>query len=127
MRVHVYIVSGLFLTAGLLLALVAVAGPSLLRSVSTEIASSGDDQAQLAAALVDFAGRNLTLGAALFALPTLIAAGGMLARQGWSRWVAIPLAAVVLVIFPAGTMLGGYALWVLLSTRFEFWFDGDPT
>jgi hypothetical protein len=42
--------------------------------------------------------------------------GAMLRRyRSWARLLALGLAVINLVLFPFGTALGGYALWVLLT------------
>jgi hypothetical protein len=70
-------------------------------------------------------GRAVAIGAGILALPSLVCGWGLLRRRGWARWLGICLAAVAVVAIPVGTIVGGYVLWVLLSERFEPWFDAD--
>jgi hypothetical protein len=52
---------------------------------------------------------------ALLALPGIIAGYGLLKRRSWGRVVGIVIAALNVVNFPVGTIIGLYALWVLLQ------------
>jgi len=55
------------------------------------------------------------LGGLLFVLsvPGIIAGIGLLRRASWSRVMALVLAVFELVLFPIGTLLGGYTIFVL--------------
>jgi hypothetical protein len=59
---------------------------------------------------------------ALLALPGILAGYGLLNRKPWGRILAIVVAAINLVNFPLGTILGAYALWVLLQRASEEYF-----
>jgi len=50
----------------------------------------------------------------LYALVALATGLGLLATYGWARWCAIVLAALTLLNFPIGTILGAFAIWYLL-------------
>ena len=70
----------------------------------------------------------LVLGPALglflsaIALPGLLAGYGLLTRKPWARVLAIVVAILGLLNFPIGTLIGVYALWVLLSAPAETYF-----
>ena len=53
----------------------------------------------------------------LLALPQLVAGFGLLAGKNWARYVLIVTSAISLLGFPIGTLLGGYALWVLTNSE----------
>ena len=57
-----------------------------------------------------------TLGLLLvaLALPGLAAGYGLLTRKPWARILGIVMAIIGLVNFPVGTLIGLYALWVLV-------------
>jgi hypothetical protein len=57
------------------------------------------------------------LGGLLFVLsiPGVIAGIGLLRRASWSRVMALVLAVFELVLFPTGTLLGGYTIFVLVQ------------
>lgn len=46
---------------------------------------------------------------------TLYIGGALLTRQSWSRILAMVLAILGLFLFPIGTIVGAYVLWVLTS------------
>jgi hypothetical protein len=57
-----------------------------------------------------------TLGYLAFAVAPPLAVGvGILQLREWARLAAAPLFFLLLFLFPIGTFLGGYALWVLFS------------
>ncbi len=49
------------------------------------------------------------------ALPGILAGYGLLRRRSWGRMLAIVIAVLSLLNFPLGTLIGIYALWVLLQ------------
>ena len=101
----------------------AVLAPPLSTAAASAVAASGDDGADVSAALIAWTGRAITIGGAVLVLPSLVCGWGLLRRRRWARWLGILLAAVAVVQIPIGTIAGGYVLWVLLSERFEPWFD----
>jgi hypothetical protein len=52
----------------------------------------------------------------VFAVPGILAGIGLLTGKPWARILAIVMAALALTNVPVGTAIGGYVLWVLLST-----------
>ncbi|HSR48683.1 MAG TPA: hypothetical protein VLL77_11945 [Anaerolineales bacterium] len=56
---------------------------------------------------------------AALALPGLIAGIGLLNRSSWSRVMAIVIAIFQLALFPIGTVLGVYTLFVLIQRSAE--------
>lgn len=75
-------------------------------------AASGDAQATAVLSLIGTFVGGLR---AVLALPGILAGYGLLARKNWGRILAIIVAILNLVNFPLGTILGLYALWVLLQ------------
>jgi hypothetical protein len=51
----------------------------------------------------------------VLSLPGLAAGFGLLARQAWARVLAIVVAFLGLLNIPLGTLIGIYAIWVLLQ------------
>lgn len=49
--------------------------------------------------------------------PPLVVGMGLLKLREWARVVAAPLFFLLLFLFPIGTFLGGYALWVMFSEQ----------
>ncbi len=52
----------------------------------------------------------------VFAVPGILAGIGLLTGKPWARILTIVMAALALTNVPFGTAIGGYVLWVLLST-----------
>ena len=53
----------------------------------------------------------------LLAIPGIITGIGLLKRKTWARVLALVLAVLGLVNFPIGTVVGIYALWLLLQPQ----------
>lgn len=110
LKLHIPIVGWLFiLSSGLLLAL-GVIGFFFLTSIGIV---SRDPQAALILGAVG------TWGGLFFvvlALPGFLAGYGLLQRKGWGRILAIVVAFLNLLNFPLGTLIGIYALFVLVQT-----------
>jgi len=69
----------------------------------------------------------VTSGVLCFFLPGIIAyavAGyGLLKYKSWARILAIILAILNLVLFPIGTLIGVYTLWVMLNGETKALFE----
>ena len=57
--------------------------------------------------------------AVLFFLPGLVGGLGLLRGEAWARAIIIILSFLILLLFPVGTALGGFGLWVLLGREGE--------
>jgi len=106
---HITVIAVLFLVFGFLglmaaaIVFIAVTGGGLL---------SGDPEAlfitsTVATAIAGFLG--------LTSLPEIIAGFALLARKKWSRLVSLIVAALGLLKFPIGTLVGIYVIWVMLQ------------
>jgi uncharacterized Tic20 family protein len=45
--------------------------------------------------------------------------------KGWARWLAIVLAALGLLAFPVGTVIGALIIWYLLKDEVRQAFEAD--
>ena len=80
---------------------------------------SGDRQAFAVLGIVaTFVGGLL----AVLGIPGILAGVGLLRRRNWGRVLAIIVTVLGLVNFPLGTILGVYALWVLLQNSASEYF-----
>jgi hypothetical protein len=123
MRTHLRFTAALFFLAGAFFAAAAILAPSLFSAAASAIAAASDEGADIGAIVIAYTGRAVAIGGAVLSVPSLVCGWGLLRRRPWSRWLGILLAALAVVQFPVGTMFGGYVLWVLLSERFERWFE----
>lgn len=82
--------------------------------------------AAIALPIIGIAGTALVVFLLVLALPGLITGIGLLKFQPWARIVGIVLGVLNLLNIPFGTIVGIYALWVLLSKETEVLFSGAP-
>jgi hypothetical protein len=102
------------LYAGIGLLSVAGGAALVLLGLSGGVAFLATGAARLG---VGVAALSLVGGAIVFAggVPELLTAWGLHKRTAWGRYLGIVMSAMVLPLFPLGTLLGGYGLWVLMS------------
>jgi hypothetical protein len=101
----IYIVSGLLGVCVALFAGVVIFGAGLL---------SGDAKAALATSGVAV---FVVAMLAIMSLPSILTGRGLLNRRPWARIAGIILGILSLPGFPVGTLIGAYALWVLLNDQ----------
>jgi hypothetical protein len=68
-----------------------------------------------ALAITSIVGTAIALLLAVTSLPGIIGGFGLLKQKTWARVLIIIIACMNLLAVPFGTILGVYALWVLLS------------
>ena len=82
--------------------------------------------AAIALPVIGVAGTALVVFLLVLSLPGVITGVGLLKMRPWARIVGIVLAAINLINIPFGTILGVYALWVLLNKETEQLFAAPP-
>jgi hypothetical protein len=82
-------------------------------------AASGDSQAL---GILGIIGTAVGMLLAALALPGLAAGYGLLRRRAWARVLALVLSILALAGFPLGTLVGAYAIWVLLQNTASAYF-----
>jgi hypothetical protein len=82
-------------------------------------AVSGDG---VAFSILSITGTALGLLIALLSLPGILAGYGLLTGKSWGRLLALVVAILGLFNFPIGTIIGLYALWVLLQNEASYYF-----
>jgi len=112
MDTHVRVVGWLWIINGLLSVLMAIIG---LVIINLSVVDTGVD-----ALLASF-------GVLCFFIPGIIAYGlagyGLLKYKSWARILAIILALLNLILFPIGTLIGIYTLWVMFNDEAEAFFE----
>lgn len=118
MRTHVPIVGWLLILSSALFLVLAVFLFMLLAGIGVAV---NDPEAQPILTVV-----GLALGAffGLLSLPGIAAGLGLLWRQRWGRILAIVVSGLNLANVPIGTMVGGYALYVLFQDAAGPYFEG---
>ena len=127
MTTHVKVLGALYIALSALLLFAAL---FLFFAVGTATgivgATADSEEAAIALPIIGIAGTALVLFLVVLALPGLLTGWGLLKFQPWARIVGIVLAVLHLINIPFGTVLGIYALWVLLSKETEPLFSGAP-
>ena len=116
MQQHVQVLGWILIAVHAIFLAIGAFAFALLVSIGA-ISGSGDAIAVLSLVAICVAALM-----ALLALPGILAGYGLLNRKPWGRVLAIIVAAINLVNFPLGTILGVYALWVLLQPASEEYF-----
>jgi hypothetical protein len=119
MSTHLRVLAILFIVAGVAVALIALFSSFFFGALAVLAGSSQEEGAGIGAAVLGLTGAAVTIAALLFAVPAIIAGWGLTQRRRWARILAIVLAAIALIEFPAGTIFGAYALWVLFNKETE--------
>jgi hypothetical protein len=60
------------------------------------------------------------------AIPALVAGIGVLARKSWARILGVIVSVFALLSFPIGTLVGGYAIFVLMQDAATSYFASPP-
>jgi hypothetical protein len=116
LQLHVPILGWLYILGNALLLVIGAFVFILLAGIG---AASGDTQAL---GILGMTGTAVGLLLAALALPGLIAGYGLLRRRAWARVLALVLSILALAAFPLGTLIGAYAIWVLLQNAASAYF-----
>ena len=128
MKRHADFLGLLYLAWGAIFALVGVAGLALAGG-ALAIARGGGPVSvgsELAAGLTAFTFGVVAVLALVLGVLHLWVGAALRRYRSWARLLALGLAVINLVLFPFGTALGGYALWVLLTDEGRSLFLAPP-
>lgn len=119
---HVKVVAWLHILESILY----IGGAALIMIFFSGLGVMADDPKALGIlSIVGFCGGGFLL---LIGAPIALAGGGLLNRRSWSRVLAMVLAVLGLFLFPIGTIVGIYVIWVLTSEHAAAHFgDTVPT
>lgn len=116
---HVTVVAWLHIIESILY----IGGAILLMIFFSGIGLIADDPKALGIlSIVGFCGGGFLL---LFGIPTALAGWGLLKKAFWARVLAMVLAILGLFLFPIGTIIGVYVLWVLTAAGASTYFGDD--
>jgi hypothetical protein len=107
---HVKIIAALYLLCGIVLGALAFFAPAVLGLVASFIRGSGEPDAETVSTVLGITGAAASVFVGVCAVPYLLTGWGLWNFRPWARIVGIVLAALSLIEFPFGTMLGIYAL-----------------
>jgi len=91
---------------------------------ASAIAVDGDPDAAFVLPVLGVTGMALAMTITAVSLPGVIIGWGLYRFRPWARVWGIVLAVLSIALFPFGTLLGAYGLWVLLTRRTEPLFAG---
>lgn len=126
MQTHVKVLAVLLIVMSALGLLFALGLGAMFGIGALATAASGDSDAAVAVPIIGITGTVLTAFLVILSLPGLIAGWGLLSFKSWARIVGIVMCVLNLLMFPYGTAVGIYGLWVLLHKDTERLF-ASPT
>jgi len=121
LQVHVPIVGWLLIFTNGLLLLTGLCVAVLMYGIGFSV----NDRDALPILLIF--GTAMVVFFGVLSLPGLLAGFGLLARQAWARVLAIVVAFLGLLNIPLGTLIGLYAIWVLLQDAANDYFAPDAS
>jgi hypothetical protein len=65
--------------------------------------------------LFNWIGRPIAIALMAFGLVETVGAGGLIAARRWARWPLVLVSLLQVWIFPIGTVIAGYSVWVLFK------------
>jgi hypothetical protein len=116
LQTHVPIVGWLLIVTNSLFLLLAAFLFALLVGIGVAI---GDPET---GRIMNIVGTSLAALLTVLGIPGIVAGAGVLARRSWGRVLAIVVAVLSLLNFPIGTIIGIYAIWVLLQEEAATYF-----
>jgi hypothetical protein len=124
MQTHVKVLAVLFILFGALGVLSALGIMALFGGAAGLVgATAPSDEALIAVPAIGLTGTFLMIVLLVLSVPGLAAGFGLWSFKPWARILGIVLCALNLIVFPWGTLLGIYGLWVLLSKETEGLFN----
>lgn len=120
MRKHIEILAYLYIVFGVL-----TVGTGLVMAllIAGSGAMSGDETAIWVTSLI---GGGFGFFLSALGAVSILGGWGLLKRQNWARILVIVVSILNLPVFPIGTALGVYGLWVLLKDEGKLEFSSHP-
>ncbi|MBV7331516.1 hypothetical protein KFU94_25430 [Chloroflexi bacterium TSY] len=106
---HVMILGWLYIVANAIFLVIGAFVFLLLTGIGI---AAGDPEA---VAVLGVIGTSVGMLLALLGLPGMIAGYGLLTQKAWGRVLALIVGIIGLVNIPIGTIIGLYAVWVLMQ------------
>ncbi len=120
LQVHVPIVAWLLIVMNAIVLLVALSMLALM------VAASGLVRDPEARVILPVVGTVLPAIMGLLTLPDFVAAFGLLMRKRWGRILGVVVGFLNLPGFPFGTLVGAYAIFVLMQDAATSYFSSPP-
>lgn len=116
-QVHIPVVAWLLIALNLIVLLVAASLLLMMLGAATFVRDSE------ARAILPILGTILPACMGALTVPDFVAAIGLLARKRWARILGMVVGFLNLPGFPMGTLVGGYALFVLMQDSAQAYFN----
>jgi hypothetical protein len=123
---HVRALSVLYIAGGIAGAILGIISLFMMGSISNLLIALFSTKRIMS---VPFAAIYLTAVAwvsVLVAIPAVISGWGLRGYHDWARMMGMVVAVMLVVSFPVGSLIGLYAIWVLLSPETEYLFLEPP-
>jgi hypothetical protein len=124
METHVRVLGVLNIVFGGLGLLTAMMLAVVFAGAAAAVGIDGDADAAVAIPIIGLTGMATVSFLAAWSLPGIIIGIGLLRLRPWARIAGIVVSILGLIVFPVGTLLGVYGLWVLFSKDSERLFTG---
>ena len=125
MDTHVKVLAALNIAFGIFGLLIALIIMLVFGGIM--MGASNDVDAATALPVWGAIGTILVICLLILSLPGIVVGVGLWRFRPWSRIAGIVLSLLCLFAIPLGTLLGVYALWVLLNKDSERLFTGNPS
>jgi hypothetical protein len=119
MDTHVKVLGAIQVASGAIGMLFALLLVFVFGGAAGIVGASGDPQAGIAVPIIGLTGMALITFLVILSLPSVIVGIGLLKRRPWARIAGIVISIMSLIMFPFGTVVGVYGLWVLFSKDTE--------
>lgn len=119
METHVKVLGALNIVFSALGLVGAIVLTVIFGGAASIVSASGDPDAAFAVPIIGLTGMTLVTILVLLSVPGAIVGIGILNRRAWARVAGIVLSIIWLTMFPVGTILGVYGIWVLFSKETE--------
>jgi hypothetical protein len=124
METHVKVLGVLNIVFGGLGLLTALMLAIVFAGAAAAVGIDGDPDAAVAIPIIGLTGMATVSFLAVWSLPGIIIGIGLVRLRPWARVAGIVVSILGLIVFPFGTLLGVYGLWVLFSKDAERLFTG---
>jgi hypothetical protein len=119
METHVKVLGVLHIVLGALGIFCALILMVMLGGAVTAVAADSDPDAAFAIPILGITGGAMVAFLVLASIPGMAAGWGLMKFRPWARILALVLSILALILFPFGTLIGIYGLWVLLNKETE--------
>jgi hypothetical protein len=126
MATHVKVLGALNIILGGMGLITALMIGFIFSGAAVAVGASGDADAAVAIPIIGLTGMAAVALLTVWSLPGIVIGIGLVRLRPWARIGGIVVSILSLIVFPFGTILGVYGLWVLFSKDTEGVFTARP-